>query len=69
MGVKRIILIGMLFPLLFSCREEYISDGEHRTEMFVIINSTSQPRLLQGLCLSLLIMKISLSVLLKWELM
>ncbi len=41
MGVKRIILIGMLFPLLFSCREEYISDGEHRTEMFVIINSTS----------------------------
>lgn len=40
MGVKRIILFGMLFPLLFSCREEYISDGEHRTEMFVIINGT-----------------------------
>ena len=41
MGVKRIILIGMLFPLLFSCGEEPISDGERRTEMFVIINNSN----------------------------
>jgi len=31
----------MLFLHLFSCGEEPISDGECRTEMFVIINSTS----------------------------
>ena len=39
MGTKRIVLIGVFFSLLFGCGDDdYISDGECRTEEFVIIN-------------------------------